>query len=344
MAKAIGQKPLKISVAATGLMHIHGRDGVGKTLFALTAVSDPSKICLLDGDSGKSEDLAKEVGLGKYYDLTKDGKGLTEVDYHKMVLKAVGDIPKDKYDVLVLDNAAEFFKGGHSLVATNHPTYRKVWRGDAPIIGGIEWQETRLTHFPRFYSLLQEKASLVIIITHEKEQSVGGVKTGLTVPIGDPSLRTAAGIIIRLIKNTREHSPAPVGLVIKNTGTIRDGKPIKYFPDRISPCDWDKIRGYIDEPISNREPTDEETPNGFEQHLIMGTLNPEQQKMLEWRKSMMVLQTDENLAGAVLEVAAQNKDMNPVYLVREIVNVLKSEYPELTNKQVQKILDKSLED
>lgn len=345
MAKAKEQKPLEnTGVSATGLMHIHGRDGVGKTTLALTAISDLSEICLLDADSSKSKALATEIGVGEYHDITAMGIGMTEVEYHKMVLKTINGLDKH-YALLILDNGAEFFKGAHSYVAVNHPEFRKVWRGDAPIIGGIEWQEARRTHLPRVYAKLQQKADLVIIITHEKKKSINGVRVpGLTEPIGDESLRTAAGIVLRLIKNTRSDDLAPVGLVIKNTGTIKDGKAIRCFPERIAPCDWDKIRHYLENPISGREATPEEVPSEFEQHLIEGTLNQEQQEMLRWRKNMMELQVDAGLSGAVLEVAAQNKDMNPVYLVREIVSELKDGYPDLTIKQVQKILDKSLED
>jgi hypothetical protein len=336
----------KSSVVAKGLIHVHGRDGVGKTTFALTATKDPSGICMLDGDAGKSQDLTTQMGVAKYHNLSAKADDMTEVEYHEMVLALLDSMINngEHYDVLVYDNAAEFLLGAHPHVATNHPKFRKLWRGDAAIIGGLEWQSTRLTHLPRVYAKMQQIADLVIIVTHEKDQSIGGIKTGLTEPIGDPSLRTAAGVVIRLIKNTREDSPEPVGLVIKNTGTIKDRKPIRYFPERISPCNWEKIEHYFNNPISNsKELKQSEIPNEFEQHLIEGTLNPEQQEMLKWRKNMMELQADEQLGQSVLEIAAQNSDAPDHIRAKIILNSLKDEYDNLTLEKIERILEKSSE-
>lgn len=335
-----------MTVLLSGLVHIYGPPGSGKTFAALTASTEPKKVIFLDGDASKSKGLAEQMGIEEYHNLTGLGDGLTEVQYHQAILKLLDKLP-DKMDLLIWDNASEFFKSGHSYVSTHRKDFRERWAPMGPIAGAQEWIELRKTHFPRILDKLQQKARLVIMSTHEKAQSDAGVKTGYMEPDADDSLRIAAGIVIRVGRNTRDpNDPAPVGLVIKNTGTINSKtmEVVRLFPDRISPFTWKMVKEYIDNPVGNREPTDSERPDEFELHLITGTLNPEQAKIYEWRRQIAVQQIEEGLAEDVLSTAEKFSAVaNPILKQTKIVSELQDTYPGLTNDRVREILASAVE-
>jgi len=331
-----------MTVLVKGLVHIYGPPGAGKTFFALTTGADPKKTAFLDGDASKGKHIAKQVGVAHYKDLTAAGKNKTEVEYHKKVLATINDLP-DGLELIVFDNPIEFFKGAHSYVALNRSLLREKWSPSGVFAGAQEWGELRKTHLPRIYSLLQEKADLVIICTHEKQQSDStGVKTGFMEPESDPSLRTGAGLVIRLGRDTRNpENAAPVGLVIKNIGTIDKGKAIRILPERISPGTWESIGRYLKSPVGDRDLTDDEKPEGFEVNLIHGTLNPEQKRLYEWRREMALIQADSSLAEDIVSAAANYPETPPPALPAKIVSELSEAYPDLTTEKVREVLSGS---
>jgi len=335
-----------MSVLLSGLLHIYGPPGSGKTFAALTACDDPNKIIFLDGGASKSKDIVTGLGVKEYHDLTAIGIGKTEVQYHQEMLKLIKSLPNNM-ELLVLDTPAEFFKSGHSYVAMHRTDFRERWSSMGAIAGPQEWQELRKTHFPRVYTQLLSKAELVIVVTHEKAQSDAGVKTGATIPDADTSLRTEAGIVIRIGRNTRSpDQPAPIGLVIKNAGTVdlQKRQIVRMFPDRIAPFTWTKVAEYIKNPIGDREPTAEERPDEFEYHLISGTLNPEQAKIYQWRRTIAAQQIEENLAQDVLDMAEEFSAVtNSILKQTKIVSALQETYPGLTNDRVQEILASAVE-
>ena len=335
-----------MSVLLSGLLHIYGPPGSGKTFAALTACDDPNKLIFLDGGASKSKDIVQGLGVKHYHDLTALGVGKTEVQYHQEMLKLIKKLP-DNMELLILDTPAEFFKSGHSYVAMHRAEFRERWAPMGQIAGAQEWQELRKTHFPRVYSELLSKAKLVIIVTHEKAQSDAGVKTGATIPDADTSLRSEAGIVIRIGRNTRDpNSPAPIGLVIKNAGTVdlKKRQIVRLFPDRIAPFNWTRVAEYVTNPIGDREPTAEERPDEFEYHLISGTLNPEQAKIYQWRRKIAAQQIEENLAQDVLDMAEKFSSVtNPILKHTKIVSELQETYPGLTNDRVRDILASTVE-
>lgn len=330
----------KKEVLARGLIHVHGPDNSGKTLFALTSHEDPEKICFLDGDAAKSRHITSQMGIGKYVDLTGMGDGMDELEYHKMVLGVIDNLPDNTFDVIVYDNANEFYKGGHTFVRTNRPDFRKHWNPRGDIAGAQEWIELRQTHYPRLYTALRNKAPLVIICTPEKAQSDSGVKTGLMEPSADDSLRLAADVVVRLARNTRDPAQhAPVGLIVKNATVYVDGKLKKAFPDRVNPFTWEKIEYYLNNPIHDRAPNEEETPDEFEMNLITGSLNPEQKALYEYRKRIALMQEEENLVNAVLDANIAHANAPKLAKTKLIRKSLLEAYPDLTVERVEQILE-----
>jgi hypothetical protein len=333
---------VKQTVIAAGLIQFVGPDNSGKSTLALTAHKNPSKICFLDGDTRKSAVFAKQMNIGKYVDLTTMGKGLDELAYHMMVLKQIDEIESGEYEVIVFDNLNEFFKSGHSYVKANRSLFRKNWNPMGAIAGAEEWKELRETHYPRVFSELKAKAPLVIICTPEKAQSDAGVKTGLMIPSSDPSLKLSAEVIIRLARNTRDHTkPAPVGLVVKNTSVYADSKLKRVFPERIVPCEWGTIEKYLNDPVDVREQTAEETPDEFEMHLISGTLNSEQRALYDHRRRMQLLLAEEDLSASVIDAASDARERNvpALMLHKDVQSQLSEQYPDLTVPRVKEILE-----
>jgi hypothetical protein len=307
-----------MTTAIAGLLHTFGEDGVGKTSLAITASNEPKKCVFLDGDSGKSREMIEELDWLRYHDLLVETVDKNEVAYFAHVMSTVKNLPNG-LDVLVLDNAKQVFNAAHSYLLANKTKYRATMRGSGEIIGGLEWQEVREHLLPELYALMRSKARLVVIITHEREQNIGGVKTGLMTAAADPSLRKAASPIIRLTRS-RDGHPAPVGLVIKNIGKFVDGEVIRVLPPRIPHCTWKTIKAYLADPVGNRELTDDETPNEFEISLITGSLTAEQKRQYEFNKKMALLGNDEQLTNAIRGLIADGV-VAPPAIIRKLAEM-----------------------
>lgn len=302
-------KKEKIIAPVRGLWHIYGEDGSGKTIAALTTGVAPEDIIMIDDDSAKGRSLAEQIGMEEgenYFDLLSLTEGMNEVQFHTfMVEKFLPNLPNA--EVLVWDNAKRFFSSGHSFIVKNWSKFREVVRGSGAIIGAYQWGVLREQWYPTIYANLLKKYRLVIITTHEKEQTdSSGVKTGALEPASDKSLRKAANVIIRLTKN-HTGNPAPVGLVIKNMAKLQiPGGVQSVLPPRVDPFTWETVRRYLDNPVGNRELKENERPNEFELSLIEGSLTPEQKQVYEFNKRMKIINANEDLSSAVVELAAAN--------------------------------------
>jgi hypothetical protein len=295
----------------------------------------------LDGDYSKSKQLARDIGIKHYHDLTEQTDGMTEVERHKFILELIEQLPSGM-DVIIWDDMSSFFEGAQPYVSQHRKEFKEVWAAAGKFSGPQEHLVARKIHLASVYSKLLSKAELVIIISHEKpEYDNSGIMTGRMVPDVNKSLHAAAGIVIRLMRNTRNpNDPAPVGLVIKNHAVI-DSKTrtiTRIFPDRMAPCTWATIDRYLSNPVGNQELSPDEIPDEFEMYTILGALSPEQRKAYEVRQQLALRSMNEEIETAVLAAAEQFNDIaNPVLLQAKIVSEL-SDY-DLTNEKVQEILE-----
>lgn len=332
-----------MTVLVSGLMHVYGPPSSGKTLFALTTGAEPTKTAFLDGDASKGKEFATQLGIKEYKDLTTLCDGLTEVEHFKKFRDVISELPNG-LELIVWDNPKAVFNGAHSYVATNRSEFREKWASQGGFAGGQEWVITRQVLLPRIYSQLLKKATLVIICSHEREQTDrAGVYTGFMEPNADNSLRTESGIVIRLGKDSREpEKSAPVGLVIKNHAKInKSGVPVRIFPERLAPATWAKIKYYLGNPVGDNVLSAAEKPDEFEIHLIEGTLNPEQKRLYEWRREMALIKADSSLAEDIVSAAANYPDTPPPALPAKIVTALTEEYPDITTDKVREVLKAS---
>jgi hypothetical protein len=333
------------TVVVTGLVHVTGPPGGGKTMFAITAAK-PENTAFLDGDASKSKGLCHDLGVKKYVDLTLACQGQTEVEQFETLLKTVEDLPSG-LDLIVWDEPIAQMLGAHSYVTLNRPKFRELWNSMGPIAGGQAWKQTRKVLFPRLYSLLLSKAKLVIICTHQKaERDAKQVLTGSMIPDVDPSLNVDAGLVIRIGPNTRNaDTQIPSGLVLKNTGYVDKATmtPVAVLPLRLPKCTWPAIAEYVLNPISKREELlEEEKPDEFEYHLIQGTLNPEQVRVYKLARALQAMAAEQEEGEAIMEsvflLRTDNKDMAPPLLANKILTELAPSYPDLTHEKVMGML------
>lgn len=318
-------------VLPVGLIHLYGEDGTGKSLWPFTIGTNPKKTVFLDDDSGKSRFLAGQFGC-QYHDLFKEFGNIDEVEFHERVLRMMASLPDD-LDLIVFDNAARFFTSAHPFVVKHFDQYRKIVRGTAAIIGAYQWRAVREQHLPRIYSMLVNKAKIVVIITHEKEETDStGTKTGAMEPVADKSLRKAANAVIRLTKS-ETGNPVPTGLVIKD---LTKFPPTRVLPPKIPQCNWDALLNFWNNPVGENIP-DEYQPSEFERHLIEGSLSPEQKQVYEFNRRMRLLQKDEEMAKEIVRIASEYSGI-PKMRNRAIVESLEEEYPDITVEDVEKIL------
>lgn len=336
-----------MSVLLDGLVHVFGLAGSGKSSFALTASDEPGKVSFLDGDASKGRRMAEDLEIEHYYDLTHMAReeNMNEIEYQEMVLGIIEDLP-DGLDVIILDNATGFFKGAQSYVSVNRDRFRKKWSPSGKYATMQEWGVMRSQYLPAVYSEMLSKAELVMILTHVTDDyDDSGIKTGKKVAEADESLEKAAGIIIRLVRDTRTESSAPVVLLIKKPRPRfepSERRVIDVFPERIAPCTWSTIEHYLENPIGLKDVLeDHEIPNDFEVALIEGSLNEEQRKEYEARREARLMQRYEDMREAVLEAADNislpKKEMVP----KAIVSRLMERFPNITPQKVKDILEEA---
>ena len=337
-----------MSVLMTGLVHVFGPPSSGKTTFAVTASDEPEKkVCFLDGDSSKGKNMAEDLGIKNYYDLNAMWGDLDELEYHNEFLKLLNGFKDDSFDVLILDNSTNFFRGAHSYVDKNRSKFRKVWSPSGKYANMQVYTEMRKKHLPAVYTKMQRKAKLVIIITHLQDAyDDAGVKTGAQVAEADESLLVSAGVVIRMATNTRRNDFAPVGLLIKKYRPQfipSERRVVNVFPDRLDPCTWQTIEYYLNNPVGLKESLDEhEIPDEFEVSLIRGSLTPEQQRVHEFNKQMALLRASEEIAEEVLALAVEMTGPLPIRAAK-ISEQLSETYPMATPSLVKNILSRSVE-
>jgi hypothetical protein len=172
---------------------------------------------------------------------------------------------------------------------------------------------------------LQTLADTVIIITHLKNYYVENRKVpGVQVPRASSTFDRIPRFRIWLRHNPT--SPIPIGLVLKRLDkkvkTDRGLRTVSVLPRKIvpnlqlpeeddAPKDrslWDTIYRYMDNPIGNREPLPEETPNTYELSILDGILTEEQKINLRLALAAAAKQDESILAENEAEAAEKAKE------------------------------------
>jgi len=294
----------------TGIIQVTGPHDVGKTRFALECGADPSKTAFIDSDiKGRAtveQALRDEIEFAHYTDFVAECKGRSLLEIHKAGLELINSLP-DNLDAIVWDTWTRFAATFKAYVTANPGEFRapKEWPGMAQMKGATQWQEAQL-YEAAVLNRLQEKAKLIILVTHLKDDYVGNQKSGKRIPASSRTLNRVP--VLRLWLLHTPGSPVPSALVLKrvnkNKMTDRGLRTINILPRKIVPflggdkrqADeslWDTIDYYYQNPMGNRKPAPEETPNAEELAILDGTLTKEQQQTLRWSLKIVAAELEE---------------------------------------------------
>ena len=283
------------------IIHVTGSRGSGKTTLCLQA-TNLKEIAYFNTDVKPTGVDPKEFGLFIDLQYLSEGKKLFEI--RQAVLDQLAKIKPGQYPAIVFDTWPRIGEAFRNWVIANPGAMREkdafVMRHNAQVIGAQTWRdayEYEAHIIWKIYSLTNN--GFLGLITHTKEESLAGGKTGRDIPDASKTLYQVANWQTWLIRNGRG---LPTVVSMKPLGEAKavDGryKMVNILPDRFdcSPEDesvWDAVARYRQDPFGNRQPAENEVPNEFELSIIRGTLTKEQQEI--WRANLKARDTEETI-------------------------------------------------
>jgi hypothetical protein len=282
--------------------------GIGKTTFALECGYHPKDIVFVNDD-------VKEVGFEDefklYIDLVSTSKKTKLLDFHFHCLDLIEQLPRSK--VIIWDTWTQCQLTFPVYVKSHLGEFRNPteWSANGKIKSGEIYQEAA-RYEGAALSELKKKCDLLILTFHLKQFYLGKEPVpGKYKPGHDKAIEKYADLRLWLTHNP--DNQVPVGLIMKNIKrqAIADNriKSKQVFPLRIPTCNWDSIWEYWENPIGNREPTNEERPNEFELSLISGTLTPEDKRLYEASLSLAEKREDDEQAEMLMVRQSQEKEI-----------------------------------
>jgi len=289
----------------TGVVHITGPHDVGKTTLALESGAHPSRICIVDDDSkarSTVDQILRDMPDAEsitYINFITETAGLSQLQVYDKGSEIIDRIEKGKYDIILWDTWSRYASTMKAHVRKNSLRFReaKDWAGRGDMKGAQEWKEAQGLEATKI-SLLEEKAPLVFLITHLKNQYIDNKRTGKDIPDASRTIGRIPRLRLWLLRNP-SGSPVPIALVLKRVDKKIwvDGKglrtiavlPEKINPniqlpeeDGVTPDDrslWDTIGRYMKHPFGLRDPLPMEIPDKFERSVIDGTLTEDLKRM-----------------------------------------------------------------
>lgn len=285
-------------IKLTGILDIHGEQGVGKTLMAL-GIAMPEQIAYLYDDVKlppiSEEDTKK---LGYFKDLVQLWKGKKLLEIRDVLFQEIEKIPS-KCQVIIFDTWGK--RIGPALQYWGKLHYKDFRESATLSVGdylyGQMWGEAYL-YESSVISDISKKFKSVVLISHLKDHFEGGVKTGKFEPMAGKDIPRVANFRVWLKRNP--NSGVPIGLVHKPISVTKFGEKglevINLLPRRLCAKEneysvWDIIERYRQEPFGNRKPLPEEEPTEFEASILDGILTEEQKEI--WRANLLEKQRQE---------------------------------------------------
>jgi len=273
----------------TGIIHVTGEPDTGKTGFALSCGYQPHEMFIVDDDIKTRASLERAAGgrdvlqmFPMYHDFIRETQGQLELATHAMGLDLIDKAIEQQPKVIIWDTWTRFAKTCHPFVVANASKFKQFWTGTGAMKGAEQWN-TAFAYEATLYQKMLRAAPLVILVTHLKDHNINGVKTGKQIP--DAQRPLLQKCTLRLFLRHNPESAAPIGLVLKRIEKWHideNGmRMVSVLPRRLNPCTWAKIREYWDNPIGDRAPTKDETPNAFELSILDATLTKDQQDMFK---------------------------------------------------------------
>jgi hypothetical protein len=306
MSKTIETKAIETigsEVPITGVIQWFGEFDTGKTTAALECGASPDRMLFVDDDlKGRAtvKQLMEEgLSFGQngngYVDLLAAREDMTRAsEFFPYVRDFILSIPTGTYDALVWDTWTAVYDGIRAFVGANNGQFDAADAWKKARGSGFTFYEGKVSRHARevesrLIRMLAERVDLVNLITHLKDDYSTGTKTGKQVPANSPTLDRVC--IMRVWLRHNPNSPVPIMLFLKRLGLKkfvqgRGLRTVNIMPRKATPQPddqsvWDVIKRYLSDPVGNRAPTAEETPNAFELSILDGTLTPEQRLVLQ---------------------------------------------------------------
>jgi len=283
-----------------GIFLITGEHGTGKTRASVEA-GKVEKTLLVDDDvKGRGtvrrirEDLkSQDTDIGGYIDFIKRTSGKSHLEIYNEGIAVIDNIKKGDYDVIVWDTWTRFAASIISYISVNMSKFTPPngWSSHKTIKSGERYKVAKQLE-AEILAGLQKKVPLVILVSHLKNQYKNTAPTGKQIPAVSTAIDRITDLRLWIRHNPKYSTP--IALVLKNIeinvlneyGRLRT---LKVFPTRITPqigekSIWDAMARYYNDPIGDRPPTAEETPNKFENSIVHGTLTEDQR--LGWLYAM----------------------------------------------------------
>lgn len=322
-----------------GIVHIAGEHDTGKTLMALQACH-PSKTVFFHDDV-KRPHIDK---FGQYHDLVSECEGMTLFPFREHVMSLISKIPDNQYQSIVFDTWTRFATASRNYAVKNPDQFIKksemIMTHDLKVVGSQRWKAAH-DYEAKIVSMLSRKAPLVILVTHLKDEIRGNARTGKQIADAGKSLDRVCNFRVWLRHNS--DSGVPVALVLKRlalpTVSEKGVEMVNILPRRIKPLEsessvWEAIQRYIQNPMGNRQPTEDETPTPFELSILDGILTPDQKEVWQANlraQQMELVSINENAKVKAQELLAEGKN------IMEISQVLNQDYPGMGYDDMSKV-------
>ena len=245
----------------------------------------PSEIAFFDDDL-KTQPIADALAaqgtpLGAYYNLTKLSLGMRELQFHDLVTSLIDGLPKDKFKVVVFDPFTRFENALQPVVQKNPTRFREFYSPMGAIKGAEIWKAA-FDYEAVILDKLLSIAPLVIVTAHLKDQTIGAAKTGKEVPdCKKPAIEKSR---LRIWLRHNRGNPAPIGLILKRLSKVSVGASglnvQNVLPRKVTPCTWERLIYYWNNPIGEKDLMPDETPNEFELSILDGVLTEDQKDAL----------------------------------------------------------------
>jgi len=268
-----------------GLIHVTGEPDAGKTIFSLSTGAIPEETAFFDDDlktQALQDSLKRQGHPMTYFNLARSLQRIKPDKFYTAVTDHIKALENNRYEVLVFDNFTRMEDAIRAYSLQHITEISELTPGQVKGMSQLTWPYT-FVYYTQVLDLMLSKAPLIIIATHIREKYVGSHGIGLMEPRGQRPLTEKSNLRLWLRHNSA--SPAPIGLVLKRIVEMRvtdtGMKPVNVLPRKITPCTWDRIIEYMAEPIGDRPPRPDETPNEFELSILDGTLTADMRDALK---------------------------------------------------------------
>lgn len=324
----------------SGIVHVTGSKGSGKTTLCLQ-VAPLKQIALFHSDVKYPGIDPKEFGL--FVDLQKLSEGKKLFELRQAVLDKLNSIKPGQYSAIVFDTWPRIGEAFRNWIIAHPNEIREkdafVMRHNAQVVGSQTWKdayEYEAHIIWKIHSLTGN--GFLGLITHTKEESQGGAKTGRDIPDASRILYQVANWQVWLIRNGHG-LPTVVSMKPLGEAKVKDGRyqMVNVLPDRFDclPDDesvWDAIDRYRVNPFGNRTASDDEKPNEFELSIIRGTLTKEQKQI--WQANLKAREVEEIADIQIDDASLTDEQIDLIRRLRaddesslKIVKALNEQFP-----------------